>query len=322
MRCSGSSPLLATLSVTLWALSTNPFAAPFVERTEAELSLALERAVRRTASAAWIEKELARAVADADADRAAMLLALADDLGRGVPRAAAEALVASRSGWSARAADCVACMADVAACPSAAALAACAVPFELSPLGDANALRRAGVAWATGAEVDRFEAGLAALGLGATAAVVVTGGTSIGVKAGAGLMRMARRMGTLPPGVARLARAAVGDPAARARLRALAADLGRVRAAAGTGDALRLARLADGPEDAARLARVAEAAGPRTGRTVAVLGKSRAFRATVRLGRAAAGTLALLWACALQLGAMLATRAGGAVWRAALDARR
>ena len=193
------------------------------------------------------------------------------------------------------------------------------MPFELSPLGDANALRRAGAAWARGEPVDRVEAGLAAVGLGATAAILASGGTSAAVKAGASLLRMARRMGTLPPALLRLARRAVADPAARASLRGVAGDLGRVRAAAGTATALRSLRLVEGTRDAARLARVAEAAGPRTGRTLAVLGRGRAFRATVRLSRAAAGTLALLWLCAAQAGVLMATRLGGAVWRAAVD---
>ena len=315
-------PLLATLAATAWALAANPLAAPFVERTEAGLALALERAVRLRASPEWIEAALADAVAAGDADRAAMLLGLADDLGRTVPRDEAEALVAARGGWAAAAADCARCMADTARCRSARALAACAVPFELSPLGDVNALRRAGVELAAGGEVDRLEVGLAAVGLGATAALLATGGTSGAVKAGAGLLRMARRMGTLPPALARLARQAATEPAARAALRATAADLARVRAAAGTGAALRLVRLADGPDDAARLARVAEAAGPRTERTVAVLGKSRAFRATVRLSRAAAGTLALLWLSVVQLATILAARLGARALRAAARATR
>ena len=289
-------------------------------RSTTELTLALERAVRRTASAEWITGELAAAVEARDSDRAAMLLALADELGRQVEVAEAEALVASRSNWGAFASDCAACMADVGTCPSARALAACAIPFELSPLGDANALRRAGTALALGEPVDRLDAGLAAIGLGATMAVVVTGGTSAGVKAGAGLMRMARRMGTLPPSLVRLARLALTDGAARVRLAEVAGDLDRVRAATGPADALRLVRFVEGPEDAARLARLAEAAGPRAERTVAVLGKARAFRATVRISRAVATTLALLWICVLQLCILIATHLGGAVWRSALNA--
>ena len=313
-------PLAATVAAAAWALSTNPLAAPFVDRAGRDLALALERAVRLRADAAWIEAALASAVAAGDADRAAMLLGLARDLGRDVARADAEALVAGASGWGATAKDCVACMADTAACRSARALAACAVPFELSPLGDVNALRRAGLDLATGGDVDGVEVGLAAVGLGATAALVATGGGSAAMKAGAGLMRMARRMGTLPPSIVRLAQRAATDPAARRTLAAVAGDMARMRAAVGTGAALRLARYADGPEDAARLARVAEATGPRAERTLAVLGKSRAFRATVRLSRAAAATLALLWLCAVQLAVLLGTRAGALLARAAARA--
>jgi len=204
--------------------------------------------------------------------------------------------------------DCAACMVDVATCPSIRQLAACAVPFELSPLGDANALRRAGVAWWSDDDIDELDAGLAVVGLGATGAIVFSGGSSLGVKAGAGALRIARRMGTLTPDLARLLD--VTDVAKRPVLRAVAADLGAVRAATSVPDTLRLMRFVDTPEDAARLARIAEAVGPRTTRTLATLGKTRAFRATLRLSRMAAGTMILLWLCAVQIGVVLATRLG------------
>lgn len=317
-------PFLLSAAVLAWALTQNPLSAPFVERGRAELAVTLERMVRARADAAWIDAALREAVAAGDADRAAMLLELGRDLGR-MPDAAlvaeAEAVVEARGGWGAFASDCAACVATPAACPSVNALAACAVPFELSPLGDVAALGRAGTAWASGGEVDRLDAGLGALGLGATVAVVATGGASAPVKAGAGVLRTARRMGSLSPGVARLAMRAPADAAARAALGAVAADMGRVRGAVGTVEALRLSRFVDGPADAARLSRVAEAAGPRTPRTLAVLGKGRAFRATVRLSRAAAGTLALLWLCAMQAGVWIAARIGGIVWREAVSQR-
>lgn len=329
-------PVLATVAATAWALSTNPLAAPHVTRSAEELRLALEARVARVATPEWIAAGLAEAVAEGDADRAEMLLGLAEELGRDVPRAQAEALVARAAAPLARAADCGACMADAAACESAPMLAACAVPFELSPLGDLNALRRAGLAWAAGEAVDRIDASLALVGLGATAAVLASGGSSVAVKAGAGLMRTARRMGSLTPALARridlpirwgavpsylrgTARLEdVTDPVRAAAMAVVAREMGAVRRATSTPEALRLLRHVDGPEDAARLARVAEAAGPRTGRTLAVLGKGRAFRATVRLSRAAAGTLALLWLSAVQIAMVLASWAGGALWRAVL----
>ena len=335
LRLLRAAPLLASAAAAAWALSANPFAAPFVERSAAELALTLERQVRATATVEWIEADLADAVAAGDVDRAAMLVGLARDLGRPVDTGAAEAMIAARSGPVATAASCGACMADVAACPTLAQLGACAVPFELSPLGDANALRRAGVAWAAGEEVDRLDAGLAVVGLAATGALVATGGSSASVKAGAGFLRLARRMGSLTPGLARTMRVPirwervpawlrgaaplneVTDVARLAALSGVAADMGRVRAATSTAEALRLARLVDGPEDAARLARVAEAAGPRTTRSLHVLGKGRAFRATVRLSRTALGAMVALWLTLAQLAAVLGARLGGALLRAA-----
>ncbi|MEM9796730.1 MAG: hypothetical protein AAF919_09585 [Pseudomonadota bacterium] len=329
-------PFAVSVAATLWFLSANPFAAPFVERSAGDMSRALERAVRRTASAEWIATELDAAVAAEDAERVEMLLGLADDLGRDVDRGAAEALIAAQSSWTATARSCGTCMADAATCPSLDLLAACAVPFELSPLGDLNALRRAGMAWSSGAEVDRLDAGLAVVGLGATGAVLVTGGASASVKAGTGLLRLTRRMGTLSPDLSRLLNVPVRpaaipaylsgagrledvtDMAKLATAGAVAADLGRVRRATSTAETLRLVRLVDRPDDAARLARVSEVMGPRTARTFDVLGKARVFRATVRLSRAATEALLLIWVTAMQAGAWLAMRAGAAAFRGML----
>ena len=246
-----------------------------------------------------------------------MLPALARDLGHDIDTTDAQTLVEAQRTWTATAAACTVCMADIATCPSAALLGACAIPFELSPLGDLAALRRAGLAWWSDEEIDALDAGLAAIGLGATGAIVLSGGSSLTVKAGAGMLRTARRMGTLTPGLARLLD--VSDATARPALRVVAANLGTVRRATSTADTLRLMRLVDTPDDAARLARIAEAAGEKTPRTLAVLGKSRAFRATTRVTRAAAGTLALLWLTALQLATIAATALGSRLARAGLD---
>jgi hypothetical protein len=292
--------------------------------------------VARRATPAWIEAALAEAVAAEDADRAAMLLGLAADLGLETPaglRDDAQALVDASEGLAATAGACVACMADVAACPSLRLVAACALPFEMTPLGDANALRRQGFAWAAGGEVDRLETGLALVGLGATGAALATGGASLMVKAGAGLLRTARRMGSVTPGLARTLELPIAwrrlpgllrgtervedvtDATRLAALGGVAADLGRVRAATGTADALWLLRVVDGPEDAARLARVAEAAGPDTRRAVEVLGKGRVLRATLRLSNAALGTLALIGALLLQLAGWVGARLGAVALR-------
>ncbi|WP_146204790.1 hypothetical protein [Jannaschia seohaensis] len=329
-------PLLATAGATAWMLSTNPLAAPLVERSVDDLRLTLEARVARTATEAWLQAALDEAVAEPDADRTEMLLALAAELGRTVDPAAAEALLAETRAPLAQAAACGACMADIATCESLRLVAACALPFELSPLGDVNALRRAGVDWSAGRQVDTVDASLALVGLGATAAVLASGGSSASIKAGTGLLRMARRMGSVSPALARqldlpirwgavpaylrgTARLEdVTDTARLARVGAIAREMDAVRRATSSAEALRLLRLVDGPEDAARLARLSEAAGPRTPRTLDVLGKSRAFRATLRLSRTAAATLLLLWLSATQIAVLIATRIGTALWRHAI----
>lgn len=327
-------PLGATLAALLWAAQANPLAAPYVERSASDLALTLERHVRRAATAEWLTTALADAVAARDADRAAMLITLTQELGRDVDTAPAAQMIAMETGPFATAVDCARCMADTATCRSLSHLTACALPFEMTPLGDLNALRRASVGWATGADVDELEAGLAVVGVAATAAVMFSGGSSATVKAGATLLRLGRRTGSITPALARVMRVpirwsriddfALGtarlddvmDLAAASRIARISADMGRVRAATSTAEALRLARHVETPADAARLARVAEAAGPRTARSFAVLGKSRVFRATLRLTRAAAGTLLLVWLTAVQLAVVLGSRLAATLLRA------
>lgn len=190
-------------------------------------------------------------------------------------------------------------------------------------------MRRAGWAYATGAEVDRIEAALATVGVGATAMVVLTGGSSATVKAGATTVRVARRMRLLSPGLtADLARLGdvglrgdrvlpyvlgrvpldeVADSAKLARLGVLAGDMGRIAENTGSlTEPLLLLRHADDAGDVTRLARISDASGPATRGVIETLGPARAFRALVRLSDAALGALAMLWLIAVQAGTALA----------------
>ena len=67
-------------------------------------------------------------------------------------------------------------------------------------------------------EVDQLEVGLAVVGLGATGLVVVSGGGTVTIKAGASVLRMARQLGTLTPGMMRSLRVASDIPVAWNRL--------------------------------------------------------------------------------------------------------
>jgi len=336
---------LAPLALTLWAswavLRQAPFAEPFVARGTAELRVAMDRAMARDVTPAWLAAQIEAALAAEDPDRLAALEQAAQRAGiePGPEQAARIAAVRARAeGWQATAAECLACMADVAACPSLRMLGACGVPFELSPLGDLNALRRAGTAALAGQEVDRLDLGLALAGLGATGTLALTGGGSASVKAGASALRLARRSGRLTPAFAgdlsrriaalemkpaalpahlagRAPLSAVLEPARLADLTALGGDLGRLVRNTAPQEALALLAHVESADDAARLARLSDAAGPATRGVMETLGKPRAFRLLVRLSDRAIGALLLLYGLALQLALALAGLAGRALLR-------
>jgi hypothetical protein len=319
----GVASLLAAI-LSMVGLAANPLVLPFAERGAAEARVAVERAVARRVDAGWLLPRLEAAVAREDIDRAALLLNLADGHGVTIPadlRGTAEALVSP--GWTTDLGRCGACALDVADCRSISQIVACALPIELTPVGDLNALRRQGMNWAGSRDVDRIETGLALVGLGATALVVFTGGTSFAIKAGATVTRVARRAGRITPDFSRvLADAAdipiawnrvgdlalgraplsdVADTARLARLGELGRDAGRVFVGTSATDTLALLRHVDSPDDLARLARLSESAGPATRPAVETLGLARAFRATTRITDLVLAGLALLAALLVQV---------------------
>lgn len=335
---------VANAAATAWVLSQNPFAAAFVMRTDGELRRALERAMAGKVTGEWLLPRLEVALAEGDRDRLEMLAGLAATHGialspETLDRIGRELAPPDLVG---RAVECAACAWDVRACPSLRFIAACALPVELTPAGDANALRRQAAHWIAGEEVDEIETGLALLGLGATASVVVSGGSSAVVKAGASVARLARRMGSLSPGLTQLLREAaevpvrwdrvaplvsgrvpldeVVDLSRLARLGDVAGEVGSVAMRTSPAEALVLLRHVDSAEDAARLARLSAVTGPETRATIEVLGKARAFRALVRVSDLALAAIGLVALLVAQVGAALASLLLAAL-RAALRPR-
>lgn len=314
----------ATCGASVWALSRHPFAAPMVERPADEISRHVERAMAREVTPAWLLPRLDAALAEDDRDRVAMLADLAAT--HGVPLdPATEARVEEAlagPGLLESAAGCATCAIDIRSCESLAQIGACAIPFELTPFGDLNALRRQSTAWLYGEEIDEVETGLALAGLAAAGAVVVSGGGSSVVKGGLSALRAARRMGALTPAFARVLgdaadvpvnwgavlRAApldeITDTARLGRLTGMAGDLAIVAGRTSPADALVLLRHVETAEDAARLARAADALGPRTRVAMEVLGPARVFRSLTRVSDLALLTVGLLTALAVQLGGL------------------
>ncbi|WP_413720488.1 hypothetical protein [Silicimonas sp. MF1-12-2] len=312
---------LLTFTASIWALAQSPFAAPYRERTEAELRVALERALKPELTPDRLGSRVAEALEAGETEEAAALARLAATRGVVLPsetRAALEKAEAASGGLT----SCLACAWDPGNCEGFSQVATCNLPAELTPLGDLNAIRRGIQDWMNGDSIDRIDLSLGIVGLAATGAILVSWGTSASVKAGATGLRVARRAGALTPTmsdeVATLAARAIdwdaiGSVALRrsgaetlltpaaARLADIAADVGRIGARTGASDTLALLRYADTPDELASVARVTETAGAETRGLFATLGKARVIRATKTLTELALLAIGLLSALTAQV---------------------
>lgn len=323
---------LLVISVTLsgWAalrIYRDPLLRPLIDRTAQEFAAALEREMAEAATPEAIAARLTELLAETPRNWIAIeaVEEIAADRGLSL---SPEVMAARTAAWDEDsgiltiAGACLACMVDAAACSLSEALI-CNAPVALTPVGDVIGIGKAGVAGVMGTEVDRIDLALSAIGLGATVAVVATGGTSYTLKAGASLLRLARKMSLVPPRLMALVADAartgirwdealrwdsVTDPArlivpeAVAPVAALASDLGRIDGALGTSRTLHLLRHVDGVEDARHIATASEVLGTRTIGTLEILGKSRFMRAALRLSDTAAGLVAGILGLLMSLG--------------------
>ena len=287
-------------------------------RSVAEAELALEKALKRRLAPDWVAAELDAAVGSKDLARTKLLLAVVEDEGIPVPDAQiaqARKYVEQEKGILARLGRCTACMADPAKCGTPSVFLLCNAPIEFTPIGDARILVEAGANAATGKTVDRIDVALATVGLGATALVPLTGGTSYSLKIGSTTIRVARKLGGLG-GTFERALEKAGDSKipweklgefARTRnldlltdtrplrgLAELSRHAGTVAEHAGPVDAVLLLRHVEKGADAAGLARVSRVAGTQTRKAVELLGLPRAVRAVSRMSDLLLATIGLI----------------------------
>lgn len=346
-RWSARLALVVLLAVSLatagWAalrISRDPLLRPIIERSADEFAAALEREMAEAATEEAIASRIRallvetprnwiaiQALEDLAAERA---LPLSPDL-------LAERATAwdEDSGWLATAGGCVSCAFDASTCSLSMAMI-CNVPVAMTPLGDIAGLGKAAADYLAGRDVDQLDLALSVVGLVATVATVATGGTSYTLKAGASLLRLARKMSLLPPRLLALvtdvARTgirwdalasvdALTDPARLivaekvAPLASVASDLGRISARLDNTRTLHLLRNVDGPDDARRIATAAERLGSRVVGALELLGKSRFMRAALRLGDEALALTMGIVGLFLSLGAALASLLQGLVLR-------
>lgn len=331
--------LVGSLGLSVWSvaqIAENPLLRPFVDRSADEIVAATDRLMAQDATPEKLATILNQRLAERPRNWVALqaLAGLYAERGLPLPPPYLAAWDEDNSLW-AQAGECASCAYDPAVC-SLSNVLICQVPIALTPIADLSGVTRAGMAYAAGDPVDQIDLALSVVGLGATAAILASGGSSVLVKAGASTAKLARRMGRLSPRLTTLAADSMrvgvdwaALPAARsvddlrllvradafAPLTAIAADLERLRLATDLPHALHLLPLIDDAADARRLSNAAEALGPRVIARAEVLGKARLLRATVRVSNVTTALIAGFFGLAVWLASALAGLVQGALLR-------
>lgn len=310
--------MIGSWALTGYVFAQHPFAQPLVERSAAEARVAFQTAIARTVTADWLAPRLKDATQNDRPDEVALYLELAQEHHVTIPSdlvKAAKVVIASHEGYVEGAKDCAICAYDIKLCSSLTLIGACAIPVEISPIGDLTALVRATAAWAKGDEVDTLDASLALVGIAASGLVIVTGGESAFAKTGATFLRVGRKMNALSEqmvGVlwdmvsgliiwdrlpAVLRREAALDTAVdgfrMGRLTVAAKDVGRIVGNTSVGETLDLMRYANSVEDLGAIARVSDLIGKDTWKVMKVLGRD-AFRLLLRASHLAIAAIGLV----------------------------
>lgn len=223
--------------------------------------------------------------------------------------------------------DCAECALDFNACTLTLALA-CKAPILLTPIEDLRGIVQAGTDYAFGQPIDQIDLGLSIVGLSATGLALASGGSSLSLKGGSATLKLARGLNLLSPRLVDEVSSTLGrginwaavptvrnvdDLAAVVRtetlvpLSGMLTDLGRTSETVGTAATLHLLPLVDTANDATRLSRLGAALGHKTVASAELLGKSRLFRATVRLTDQAIQLAVGVFGTLTAIGALLAS---------------
>ncbi|MGV8950637.1 MAG: hypothetical protein ACOH2M_05990 [Cypionkella sp.] len=325
---------MAGTVLTATRIASDPLIAPYTDAAADQIIAATDRMLAAADTPALLQARVVARLAETPRNWLALdaLTDLAIERAIDLPPDLLETVRIKREddhGLYAQTVSCATCAYDPAQC-SLSQVMICQAPIALTPIGDIAGVTRAGVAYATGDPVDQLDLALSVVGLGATAAVVASGGTSYTVKAGASLAKLARRMGRLSPRLIEMALDGVrngvrwadlprvrslDDLTAAVRIEAFApltstmTDLSHLTTATNATTALHLLPLVDDAADARRLASAATALGPKVVGRAEVLGKARLFRATLRVTKTAvalgAGIIGILLSAAMLIASMI-----------------
>lgn len=338
--------LLASLIACGWSvvqIARNPALQPLVERTGDQIEAATDRWLARNASEALLTARLEALLAEERRNWLAIeaVEAVAAEQQITLPDSYLQARRDAYdidSGWLATSGACLACAVNAANCELSGILI-CQAPMILTPLGDVAGISVESYHWAVGNDVDQLNLAFSAVGLAAEVLVVASGGSSLLVKGGASIGKLALKMKLLSPRLSALLLDAarrgidwerlpwfpgVEDLKAAVRPEVIgpvvevATQIGRIGGKLSLPESLHLLRYIDSSFEARAMATAAETLGPRTVGRLELMGKSRFLRATLR---ASDTMLALGWGF-LGLVWSLAGLISGAVHAAAMRSAR
>ena len=298
----------AAFGTVLYWIATDPAARAFRDATLSEISVTTDRMLARTATPTQMAALIASRLDQDPRNWLALdaLLYTATHTAVALPPDLSIRLTSLREqdhGYLATAGSCAYCVYDATSC-SLTEVFICQAPIILTPVGDLIGVARAGTGYLLGNTIDKMDLALSIVGLGATVIILPCPSCGAVIKAGAGLLKVAVKMGRVSRPLRAVFERAIRDgviwtklPSVRsmddlwAALRMehfnevtrVANALGDVVGKTDLTTALHVLPLVNTAHDAERLALSAQALGPRFLGAVEILGKTRLFRAMLRL---------------------------------------
>lgn len=291
-----------------WQLSTSTGGRIFIERSQSELQEKLVKVAARNSDQAALEKAIDSELTSVPRNWVVInsLLEIAEN--REVPLSVEvqedlENADANDHSFLNTTTECVKCAWDTSSCQLSKAMA-CGLTVNMTPIGDVAGIARAGTDYWKGEDVDEIDAALSVIGLGATAMAIGSGGTSLTVKAGAGLLKFAHLSGNIPAPITRVLKNAAREGIDWSGLRAVrgtddlksvmridalrpatsaASSIGEIVNRSTVAQGLYLLRVSENVSDLRSISRVAAVWKDETAGFLKLVGKNRVVRISFRL---------------------------------------
>lgn len=291
-----------------WQLTTSTGGRIFIERSQSELQERLVKFAADNSDQAALEEAIGSELATEPRNWVVINSLLEIIENREVPLSGGiqedlENADASDHSFFNTTKECVRCAWDTSTCQLSKAMA-CGLTVNMTPIGDVAGIARAGTDYWQGEDIDEIDAALSIVGLGATAMSIGSGGTSLTVKVGAGLLKFAHLSGNIPAPITRVLRNAAREGIDWAGLRAVrgvddlksvirmnaltpavnaSSSIGEIVTRSSVAQGLYLLRVSESVSELRSISRVAEVWGNESAGFLRLVGKNRVVRASLRL---------------------------------------